>query len=69
MMRIETNLELLATNTEAFSAVELAEVEKSIPGTSVRMALAIIVVLPILLVYPFVQRFFIQGIAIGSVKE
>lgn len=69
MMRIETNLELLATATAGFNATDLAEIEKGIPGTSVRMSLAIIVVAPILLVYPFVQRFFIQGIAIGSVKE
>lgn len=36
--------------------------------TSVRMTVSIIVVLPILLVYPFFQRFFTKGIMIGAVK-
>jgi multiple sugar transport system permease protein/putative aldouronate transport system permease protein len=36
--------------------------------TSVRMTVSVIVVIPILLVYPIFQRFFIKGILIGSVK-
>ena len=39
-----------------------------IPSTSVRMAIAVIGVLPILVIYPFFQRFFVKGIAIGAVK-
>jgi len=37
-------------------------------ATSVRMTVSVIVVLPIMLVYPIFQRFFIKGIMIGSVK-
>jgi len=36
---------------------------------SLRMAMTIIVTLPILLVYPFVQRYFIHGMTIGAVKS
>ncbi len=36
--------------------------------TSVRMTVTMIVVLPILIVYPFFQRFFVRGILIGAVK-
>jgi putative aldouronate transport system permease protein len=32
------------------------------------MTVTIIVVLPILMVYPFFQRFFVKGIMIGAVK-
>lgn len=37
-------------------------------ATSVRMTVSVIVVLPIMLVYPIFQRFFVKGIMIGSVK-
>lgn len=39
-----------------------------LPGESLKMALAIIVTGPIIFLYPFVQRFFVQGLTIGAVK-
>ncbi|MDG0811218.1 carbohydrate ABC transporter permease [Cohnella rhizosphaerae] len=41
----------------------------AITTKSVRMATIMITILPILFVYPFVQRFFVKGVLIGSVKE
>ncbi|WP_187768028.1 carbohydrate ABC transporter permease [Paenibacillus sp. PL91] len=40
-----------------------------VTGNSLKMATIIIVVTPIILIYPFVQRYFAKGIMIGSIKE
>ena len=37
-------------------------------GETIKYATAVVATLPILLVYPFVQRYFIQGIMIGAIK-
>lgn len=45
-----------------------AVLAKAQTTTSVRMTVTIVVVTPIILVYPFFQRFFTKGIMIGAVK-
>ena len=39
-----------------------------LPSMGIRMALAVVGVLPVILVYPFFQKSFVKGITIGSVK-
>lgn len=41
---------------------------ETLPSETLKMATAIVVTGPILLVYPFVQKYFVKGIMIGSVK-
>ena len=45
-----------------------ASLAKAQTATSIRMTVTIIVVTPIILVYPFFQKFFVKGIMIGAVK-
>lgn len=41
---------------------------QSITPDSIRMAATMVTTIPIILVYPFVQKYFVQGIMLGSVK-
>jgi putative aldouronate transport system permease protein len=40
----------------------------AIPSKSVRMATTVVTIGPIILLYPFIQKYFIKGIALGGVK-
>lgn len=40
----------------------------TIPSTGVRMAIAFIAMIPLLVIYPFLQKYFQEGIALGAVK-
>ena len=40
----------------------------SISPSGIRMTLTAIVLIPIILVYPFIQKYYVKGIMIGAVK-
>ncbi|HHV12474.1 MAG TPA: carbohydrate ABC transporter permease [Clostridiales bacterium] len=42
---------------------------QNMPGTGIRMAMAIVGVIPIMILYPFFQKSFVKGIALGGIKE
>ncbi len=64
LMRIMKNIEFLRNNTD-----NVDETVITLPGQSIRMAIALIGILPVILIYPWVQKYFIKGIVIGAVKE
>ena len=39
-----------------------------LPSTSIRMAINVMGILPVMLIYPFIQKYLVRGIAIGAVK-
>ena len=60
------NLEYIANNPSA--GLSLQQYRNSMPSESVRMAIAIIIVIPIACAYPFFQKYFISGLTVGAVK-
>lgn len=53
------------SNSAAYQQLDAVE----ITGQSLQMATIIVVILPIVIMYPFIQKYFVKGITIGSVKE
>lgn len=62
--------ELVVEDTSSVSPVTqmLTSAARSHPFT-LKMAAIVITILPILIVYPFMQKYFVKGISLGSVKE
>ena len=58
----------LIRNSSTMSSAAMASLATKQTSTSVRMTVSVIVVLPIILIYPMFQRYFIKGIMIGSIK-
>jgi putative aldouronate transport system permease protein len=67
LMKMEDNLQTMKRNAELMGGA-LAEIASQIESDTVRMAVAVIVVLPIACAYPFFQRYFVGGLTIGAVK-
>ena len=60
------NIRYIANNPSA--GLSMQQYKNSMPTESIRMAIAVLVVIPIACVYPFFQRYFISGLTVGAVK-
>lgn len=61
---IEAYKKMIAENAVSSSVIS----SMSLPTQSLKMALTVVVTGPIVLAYPIVQKYFVQGITIGAVK-
>ncbi len=65
LMKIMNNIEALRSNSNA-SLLGTGAVE--LPGASIRMAMAVIGILPVMIIYPFIQKYLVKGVVVGAVK-
>ncbi|KKO50813.1 carbohydrate ABC transporter permease [Paenibacillus sp. DMB20] len=65
LMQIEKNMDFLTKNAQNIGAFDAAA---GLPTETVRMAMVVLATLPIVMAYPFFQRYFVQGLTVGSVK-
>ena len=68
---IQSVLNTMINNVQFLSsqaATQGAATIGSLPSTGIRMAIAVIAIVPVLIIYPFVQKWFIKGIVVGGVK-
>lgn len=65
LIRIMNNIQFLKVSS---NIALLGTMSIDLPGTSVRMAMAVIGILPIVIIYPLMQKHFIKGVVLGAVK-
>ena len=68
LTRIQQKLDFIKNNSDYASTMEGQMMIMNMPTEQTRMAILVLSTLPIIFAYPFFQRFFIQGLTIGSVK-
>ncbi|MGJ9458444.1 carbohydrate ABC transporter permease [Oceanobacillus sp. CF4.6] len=56
---------LRSSGTQAYAQLD----KVTVTGESLQMATIIVVMIPMVLVYPFIQKYFVKGITLGSIKE
>lgn len=61
---LQRNVEFMATNDNISGAVIT-----SLPTESFRMAVVVIITIPVLMTYPFLRKFFVKGLTAGALKE
>lgn len=64
---LQTYLQTIVTNPDMSRVTNFTEL-KNISTRTVKTAQIIVAMLPVIVVYPFLQRFFVKGIVLGSVK-
>ncbi len=65
--RILLNAQFIQSNASSMNVTEISSGAK-IPMETIRMAMAVIGVVPLLCAYPFFQKYFVKGLVIGAVK-
>lgn len=67
LQEMQSKVDFLAKNSSMMGA-EASKAMANMPADTLRMALVVLIVVPIAFAYPFFQRYIISGLTIGSVK-
>lgn len=67
MHTLQVYLKSLLVDSDTMGMNAVAS-DRVLPSETIRMATVILAMLPIMCVYPFVQRYFVKGVMVGSVK-
>ncbi|HJA66600.1 MAG TPA: carbohydrate ABC transporter permease [Candidatus Mediterraneibacter cottocaccae] len=63
--RMMQDIQFLMSNSQIQSGGQMAA---AFPSTGIRMAISVVGTLPIVVLYPFFQKYFVKGITVGAVK-
>lgn len=66
MMRVLKDVQYIRENMNL--ALQNPELLRDLPNESLQMAMAVVGMGPILVVYPFFQKYFVKGLTVGAVK-
>ena len=69
LTKLQKNADYLKNNSELASTPDGLALLKNVPGTNLRMACTVLVIVPVLFAYPYFQRYFVNGLTVGSIKE
>lgn len=68
LIQIESSIDWLASN-KSMLGVDGIQAAANLPKETIKMAIVVISTLPIMFAYPFFQRYFVNGLTVGAVKE
>lgn len=68
LYKMMVNIQYLSSNPNAMAEITRAGGMINFPSETVRMAMVVVGVGPIVFAYPFFQKYFIRGLTVGSVK-
>lgn len=60
---------LLVQNQQLINEGSVDSLQQAVSATQIKYATIIVVIVPIMCVYPFLQKYFVQGVMVGAIKE
>lgn len=63
--KMNENIQFLANHASLLGG---SAVTTTLPSATVRMAIAVVAIVPVIIIYPFFQKYFAKGIVMGAVK-